>query len=82
MNNAFSGTAKTKIRHTPACSRCHIEMKKGTALVNGWSGYNDFVGDPGVVTLHPNPKLVSIVNCWKCPKCGHSIGRDDFTIVA
>lgn len=51
-------------------------MKKGTALENGLSaGCPDFTGDTYGMTLSPDHTKVKMVNVWKCPKCGHSIGN-------
>ena len=59
----------------PKCRRCHVNMKPGTALENGVSGTPDFSGDKDACTLYLDPAKVSVVNCWKCPKCGHSISK-------
>jgi hypothetical protein len=83
MNEAFTGSAKIKVRHTPACHRCDVPMKEGSALVNGYSGSPDFAGDQsGIMTISADPKKVAMVSCWKCPKCGHSISRKEPVAVA
>ena len=48
-------------------------MKKGKALMNGYSGIPDFPGDLNACTLSSDPSIVSMVSCWKCPSCGKSI---------
>ena len=64
--------------HTPppACHKCAVAMKKGTALQSTLVyGTPDFAGDMrGVTVSEGGPGR--FVLCWKCPKCGHSITRE------
>jgi hypothetical protein len=58
----------------PICYKCNVPMKIGKALENGFTGSPDFLGDQsGVKTISADPKKVKMIDCWKCPECGHSI---------
>jgi len=67
------------------CNKCKIAMKPGIALEENISaGIPDFIGDDQIDNLDLRGQTLSpdgtahIINCWKCPSCGHSIliGRD------
>jgi len=54
------------------CEKCNVELIKGIALQQTYTGIPDFIGSKQVVTMSPggSGKLVA---CWKCPKCGWSV---------
>lgn len=53
------------------CQKCQIDMVPGVALMSTVTGMADF-SDGEVVTMHPGgPGL--LVDCLKCPSCGHSL---------
>ena len=63
-------------RKIPKCNRCQVLMEEGIALQNGVSGFPDFIGDTGKergCTMSVDSLKVSLIPCWKCPKCGHSL---------
>lgn len=58
------------------CYRCGVEMKSGTAIAQTMTGgMKDFDSDPGPVTFSVGGPGV-VINCLKCPKCGHSISKE------
>lgn len=56
------------------CRRCQVPMLPGKALQNTLVGYPDFLGDTveSVCTVSETGPPV-MVDCLKCPECGHSI---------
>lgn len=51
------------------CKRCNIEMKLGQAIhTDRDPPRNVCFGFGNIREKHP----LKIVQCWKCPKCGHS----------
>ncbi len=56
----------------PTCRRCNTQAKRGKALKNTLAGSSEWAdGDMegATLTLSGNADLI---DCWKCPKCGHS----------
>jgi len=51
------------------CPRCNIEMKKGVAIAHG---YNENERGPANYIPHFNAKTYKLIECSKCPNCGHS----------
>lgn len=49
----------------PKCERCDVEMQFGIAIN---------ATDDNVLSCVPISKIVDVelINCWKCPSCGHS----------
>jgi len=59
----------------PVCRKCSIEMKEGQAIEQTWtSGIPDFIGESRGITMSLGGSG-KVINCWKCPKCGHSITK-------
>jgi len=59
---------------THAC-RNH-EFVDGVAIVNGYSGSNDFTGLPqgtNVVTVSVDPRIWKLIHVYKCKICGFSL---------
>lgn len=54
------------------CRRCGSEMREGIAMGQTYGGTPDFSGYNRVVTLSPAGPGV-VIDCLKCPSCGHSI---------
>ncbi len=74
-------TKKTAIRPKvtrPTCRRCKVKMKVGKVILNGVRGLPDFEGDKTACTLSPDHSKASLVDCWKCPKCGHTLAKQPF----
>ena len=58
------------------CYRCKLPMQTGVALMNGFTGSPDFMGDQsGVLTITTDASKIKMVECWKCPKCGKSLSK-------
>ncbi len=59
-------------------SKCsHENMIKSKAMVNGWSGRSDFLGEPiNGVTMSMNPRIWKLVDVMKCDSCGFSVSDD------
>ena len=53
------------------CPDCKCEMEVGVALRNKLTGIPDFVGDDCVCTVSYG-KEADLIQCLKCPVCGHS----------
>lgn len=47
-------------------------MQPGIAIINKMTGSPDFAGCE-VVTISPDPRQPVLVECLKCPACGHSM---------
>lgn len=49
----------------PKCERCDVEMQFGIAIN---------ATDDNLLSCVPIAKIVDVelINCWKCPNCGHS----------
>ena len=63
-------------RPNPTCRRCKVSMKIGKALQNPPHSIPDFADDTGKedgCTISPDHYRVIMTDCWKCPKCGHSL---------
>ena len=56
------------------CPRCNVEMKMGVALKNRPTGIPDFIGDDFVCTVS-YCKEADLIECLKCPECGHSLTK-------
>lgn len=56
----------------PKCHKCNVVMERGHAIRETFTGVPDFPGCSEVVTVSPGGPG-KLVDCWKCPKCGHSI---------
>lgn len=69
-NETISNEISAKEKNT--CKKCGGQTKEGVALINSWSGSNDFPGKRGVKTISPNKKVISMISVKKCGDCGHS----------
>lgn len=57
------------------CRRCDKEMKPGAALVQTFTaGEKDFASDASAITFSAGGPG-RLVDCQKCPSCGHSVSR-------
>ncbi len=54
------------------CKKCDIEMLKGVAIEQTYTGMPDFPSDNYVCTLSPGGSG-KMVMCLKCPECGYSV---------
>ena len=53
----------------PNCAKCNTNMKIGVAIYNGIDPLaRYFVPQHDYIQKHP----IQVINCYKCPKCGHS----------
>lgn len=63
--------------NSPNCRRCKVSMRIGQALVaTPRMGRPDFPGQidtRGQTFTMTGPGV--LIECWKCPKCGHSITK-------
>lgn len=50
------------------CPRCEIEMVRGRAIADGGIDTSGCFFAPVV----NNAKTMKLIDCWKCPQCGHS----------
>ncbi len=53
----------------PLCRRCDVQAVRGSALHNQLCEFKDDGG--GHPTVYPSDHP-AIIDCWKCPECGHS----------
>lgn len=56
----------------PICKKCNVPAKRGQALQNTLAGSSEWADgsmDDATLTLSGNAELVQ---CWKCPSCGHA----------
>lgn len=58
---------------SPVCKRCEIPMKPGVAMMSTSYNTQDFPGSEIYTVVPGGPG--EVVDCWKCPACGHSITR-------
>lgn len=60
------------------CRRCNVPMVLGKALQDTLVSLDDFGGDagePGTTMSRSGPAV--LVDCLKCPECGHSVELKD-----
>lgn len=57
------------------CNKCGTYMKRGIATLQTYvGGMPDFAGDDYSSTFSAGG-TGRVINCWKCPDCGHSITK-------
>lgn len=57
------------------CNKCGTYMKRGFAIAQTYvGGMPDFAGDKHSSTFSAGG-TGRVINCWKCPDCGHSIAK-------
>ena len=54
------------------CKKCKCKLVQGKAIQNTMVGIPDFPGTDYVCTVSPGGPG-KLIECLKCPKCGHSI---------
>jgi len=64
-------TPPAPVKRAP-CKHCGGAMLRGHALQNTLTGYPDFPGDSGPVTVSRTGPA-QVVPCLKCIRCGYSI---------
>ena len=58
------------------CRRCKVQMKPGVAMGQTWVSFEDFGGDAGSLgATWSAGGPGSVIECWKCPRCGHSVTK-------
>lgn len=50
------------------CKKCNVKMVQGTAIKSQFIHGERPFGWPGYI----NHKTIKIIDCLRCPKCGHS----------
>lgn len=60
----------------PVCRRCKAPMQVGQALIPVPIVSPDFGGDEDLRGCTVNPGPGKLGECWKCPKCGHSVSKE------
>lgn len=61
---------------TILCDKCNVPMTDGQAFQDVLTGIGDFSENDDVATLSYGTKA-KLIECWKCPECGHSVTKGE-----